>query len=445
MKYKTLCSLRVSAILLILLGTGCSKTGGDAPSAAREDAAGHEHAEGEKHVDGEKHGDEKGEHVEGEKHGEKKGSEGAEKHDEHEEGVVELPPEAFARANIKTATVEFRDLPAELATTGEVGFNQDLVAHVSPRIPGRIHKVHAALGATVKAGEPLATIDSIELGKARSEYLQANAQLKLAEQTLQREEKLLTEKIASEREVQEARAVFQKASAEFQAAEGQLRLYGLTPAQIQKSRHDDPQSALLAVSSPVGGVVTEKHVTLGELVSPEKDIFTVADVSRLWIWIDIYERNLAQVHKDDDVIVRVETYPDRVFRGKVAYIGDQVSSGTRSVRARVDVDNPDRALKPGMFVRVKLSDPHAADGKAEGRKVVAVPTSAIQRDGDASIAFVAEGERRFERRVLTLGSGSDAYVEVLSGLKVGEQVVIDGAFLLKSEAAKETMGEGHSH
>lgn len=422
MRHMIMRSLSTSALLLVLVGAGCSRSG-EAPRTAGESG----------HSDAEKHGDEKGEHAEGGEHG------------QHEDGIVELPAEAFARANIRTAPVELRLLPAQLETTGEVGFNQDLLAHVSPRIPGRVHKVHADLGETVKVGQPLAVLDSIELGRAHSEYFQAKAQLELAQQTLEREEKLLAEKIASEKEVQEARASYQKASAEFQAAEGQLRLYGLTSAQIRGSQHNAPDAALFPVSSPLGGVVIEKHVTLGELVNPEKDMFTIADTSHLWIWIDIYERNLAQVHKEDDVSVQVDTYPERVFRGKITYISDQVNATTRAVRARVDVDNPDRALKPGMFARVKLSDPHAANGSASGQKVLAIPVSAVQRDGDSSIAFVAAGERRFERRVLRIGTGSGDYVEVVDGLKAGEQVVTDGAFLLKSEAAKETMGEGHSH
>jgi len=421
-------SLNVLALLQVLVGAGCSRSG-EAPKGEVE-RGGDEHADGK----GSGHENEgKGEHAEGEEHG------------KHEKGIVELSAEAFARANIRTAPVELRELPAQLETTGEVGFNQNFLAHVSPRVPGRVHKVQADLGETVKAGQPLAVLDSIELGRARSEYLQAKAQLELAQQSLEREEKLLAEKIASEKEVQEARAAYQKASAEFKAAEGELRLFGLTPAQIQESRHNAPDTALFPVSSPLGGVVIEKHVTLGELVNPEKDIFTIADTSRLWIWIDIYERNLAQVHKDDDVSIQVDTYPDRVFRGKVTYIGDQVNTSTRAVRARVDVDNPHRALKSGMFARVKLSDPHAADGAADGRQVLAIPASSVQRDGDRSIAFVAEGERRFERRELRLGARSGDYLEVLDGLKAGEQVVVDGVFLLKSEAAKETMGEGHSH
>lgn len=436
MKYEMIRTLRVSALLLSLLAAGCTKSS-DAPKGT-EAAHDDEHA-GEKpdaHGHGEKEHNEKEGAAESDAHG---------GHDEHEEGIVEMSAEAFARSNIRTAPAALREMPAELETTGEVGFNQNLVAHVSPRIPGRVHLVSADLGDTVKAGQPLVTLDSIELGRARSEFLQAKAQHALAKQTLEREEKLLAEKIASEKEVQEARAAAQKASAEYEAAEGQLRLFGLSRAQIQTSRHDAPDAALFPVSSPLGGVIIEKHVTLGELASPEKDLFTIADTSRLWIWIDLYERNLAQVHKDDDVSVQVDTYPDRAFRGKVTYIGDQVNTATRAVRARVDVDNPDRALKPGMFARVKLSDPHGTDGKASGRKVLAITTSAVQRDGDDSIAFVVEAERRFERRKLRVGASSNGFVEVLGGVKEGEVVVIDGAFLLKSEAAKETMGGGHSH
>jgi len=366
-------------------------------------------------------------------------------HGKDKAGVVELSPESFKRAGLHMAAAKLRDLPTVLDTTGEVAFDQDHVAHVSPRIPGRVHRVHAKLGDTVKAGQSLAIIDSIELGRAKAAYLQARAQLALSQKNLSREEGLLKERISSAKDVLAARAVHQKAMADYRAARQRLRLVGVSSKAIDRLRYDKSGAALVAVRSPIAGRITKKHLTLGELVRPSSNLFTVADLSRVWVWVDVYERDLAGVHLKDKVAVRVEAYPKRVFSGEVAYISDQVDRRTRAVRARLDVENKDGALKPGMFARVRLTDPHTEGGIATRRQAVAVPASAVQRQGKEQIVFVRIGKRRFVRRAVRVGTEAGNYVEIRSGVKAGEVVVKRGAFILKSELSKGSMGEGHSH
>ena len=189
--------------------------------------------------------------------------------------------------------------------------------------------------------------------------------------------------------------------------------------------------------------MVEKHLVVGELVTPGDEVFTVADLGRLWIWIDVYERDLARVHKDDEVSVVTQAYPAKVFTGRVAYIRDRVDPATRAAQARIDIANTKGLLKPGMFAEVVLTDVHAAEGR--GREALAIPASALQRDGGGAVVFVKEGERRYRRRRLRVGARTDEHVEVVEGLSAGERVVIDGAFLLRSEAAKEELGGGHSH
>jgi RND family efflux transporter MFP subunit len=185
----------------------------------------------------------------------------------------------------------------------------------------------------------------------------------------------------------------------------------------------------------------EKHLVAGELVSPDDKVFTVADLSQLWIWIDVYERDIARVHVEDTVEVMTQAYPGRTFEGHVAYVSDRVDPETRAARARIDIPNPEGLLKPGMFAEVVVTDPHGDSG----RKALAIPPSAVLRDGERLIAFVKEGEGRYERRELRTGAKTQELVEVLDGVAPGEEVVVEGAFLLKSEVAKEGMGGGHSH
>ena len=199
----------------------------------------------------------------------------------------------------------------------------------------------------------------------------------------------------------------------------------------------------MPVRSPVSGRVVEKHVTVGEMVTPERNMFTIADLGHVWIWIDVYEQNLRNVHLEDDVAVAADAYPDELFGGKVSYLSDQVDADTRTVRARIDVENPEHKLRPGMFVRVTLSDPHIKSSDLEPSLVV--PTGAVQRDGDEFIVFVSLGDNRFERREVEVGRTTGGFAEIRSGLDSANIVVVEGAFLLKSEASKEQMGAGHEH
>jgi len=374
--------------------------------------------------------------------------EGESEHGEHgeEEGVVVLAAETDAYVSIRVAPAEEREILPVLRTTGRVGFDERQLAHVSPRVAGRVVRVDHELGDDVKAGDVLAILDSVTIGQAKANYLTARADKELASKTLTREEGLYEDKIASEKSVLEARAVYEKSLAMLRAAAERLRLLGLAENEIENIRYGDPEASLSPVRAPFDGRVVGKHLVLGELVSPEDNIFTVANLNRLWIWIDVFERDLAHVHRGDQVTVVTQAYPSRVFSGEVTYVRDEVDVDTRTARARIDIENPDRALKPGMFAEATLTDPHRAGLRPSDRHTgIVVPASAILREGDGWTLFVQEGERRYERREVALGVRTGEVVEVVTGVRVGEMVVIEGGFLLKSEIAKTEMGGGHSH
>lgn len=363
--------------------------------------------------------------------------------DTHEPGVVELEPEMRARITIREDEVGLRNLPTELLTTGQVDFEQDRLAHVTPRIPGRVEEVHADLGDTIRKGQVLAVIDSIELGQAKANYLQAKAHEELSRQNSERETGLYAERIASEKEMLGAKAAHLASIAKLRNSEETLRLYGLEDRQIQALSYESGHVSLLPVRSPLAGRVVEKHVAVGEMVTPERSLFTIADLGRVWIWIDVYEQDVRHVHLEDDVSVAVDAYPDELFGGKVSYLSAQVDAGTRTVRARIDVENSQHKLRPGMFARVTLRDPHSES--TDPQPSLVVPLGAVQRDGDEFVVFVSLGDDRFARREVEVGRKAEGVVEILSGLDAHDTVVVEGAFLLKSEASKGSMGAGHDH
>jgi len=363
----------------------------------------------------------------------------------HDPNIVVLTPQAASRITIRTASAEERILAVELTTTGEVDFDHTRLAHVSPRISGQVHRVRAKLGEQVRAGKVLAEIDSIELGQSKAVYLQAKASEELARKGFARAQGLLADRIASEQEVLEAEAQLREATAVLHTAEETLHLYGLSRGQVASLSYEDWAGSIYPLLAPFAGTIIELHATLGELVTPDRNLFTLADLSRVWIWIDIYQRDLGRVHLEDQAEARVDAFPDEVFSGTVSYLSARVDTDTRTVRARLDVDNPEGKLRPGMFVEVGLVDPHSREGQEFQAASLVVPKGAVVRNGDRNLSFIALGENRFERRQIQIGRSAGGYVEILDGLGPGDSVVVEGAFLLKSAAAKESLGGGHEH
>ncbi len=263
---------------------------------------------------------------------------------------------------------------------------------------------------------------------------------------LAREEGLLKDRITSEREVLEARGRHLAARSSLDVAAETLRLYGLSDASIAALKFGEKGASAVPVRAPIGGRIVDKHVTRGELVTPDKALFTIADLSSVWVWIDLFERDLPLVHVGDDVAVTTASVPDRVFVGKIGYIRDEVDRDTRAVRARIDVENTDRKLKPGMYATVQVADPHAAGGEGDATEGLAIPVAALVQEGSAVFVFVETTAGAFERRKVRLGRRSAQVVEVLAGVKEGEAVATKATFYLKSESQKGSLGEsGHSH
>lgn len=364
--------------------------------------------------------------------------------DEHSEteNHIKLASEALETLNIKTTQVKLRNLGGEIATTAVIEPDHTRIAHVSPRISGRAIDIKAFLGDHVKKDQILAELDSIELGQTKAEYLKSKANLEVARANYDREDRLFKKQISSEKEYLEAKGEFLRSQAQINAARETLRLLGLTDEEIGKltwERAEHPSSHFPLVA-PFTGTVVEQHIVLGEFIKPEDKPYTIADLTHLWIQLDIYEKDLAWVNTGKEVTIKVDTFPDVHFNGTVTYISDLLDESTRTAKARVEINNSDRKLKPGMFATAIISTPSTGM-----KEVIAIPSSAIQKIRGKSSAFVAEDENSFELRKLELGKVSGEFVEVLSGLKSGDTVVTEGGFYFKSVLLKEELGEGHAH
>ncbi|GHG96490.1 RND transporter [Comamonas sp. KCTC 72670] len=359
---------------------------------------------------------------------------------------VTLTPEAVRAARLELATAQVKPLVSGLVVPARITFTQGGVAKVASRVPGRLDTLGVVLGQKVKRGQVLGYLDSPELGQARADFLSAATKARVAEANYKREQELLAKGITSEREMREAESAFVTAQAETNAADGRLHALGLSDKEISLLRANDHYSSRFPAVSPLDGTVVEIQGTLGQAVEATTPLFTVADLSQLWAMLDLAESQLSRVRTGQRVALTVQALPGQEFAGEVGYIGDIVDEKTRTIPVRVVVGNADRRLKPGMFAQATIATEAEAPG--EGRNAnhrVVVPRQAIQQVAGEQVVFVPLSETQFRPREVTTGASSASEVEVLTGLAAGERYVAQGAFILKSELSKESMGEGHSH
>ncbi len=345
---------------------------------------------------------------------------------------VTMAPEMQQKSGVVVAMARKKSLGGVITVTGKVEVNADRIAHVSPRISGKVVSVGASLGDGVGAGQVLARLDSVELGEALNRYHQSKTRLALVEKNMERVKVLVEKKIAARKEILQAETDYQTTRAELHTNEERLLLYGLSKSDLAAM---DKKRILVPVRSPIGGVVTEKQAVVGELADPSKSLYTVADLSSVWVMVDINEKDLAKVRMGQAAAVTVGAFSDTKFRGRITHIADLVDEATRTVKARVEVQNPGRKLKPEMFATVELTLP------ATGPAVLAVPEEAIQELEGKKVIFVTEDSKKFIPRAVQLGLASGGMVEITGGLVEGQHYAIRGSFILKSELKKGELGE----
>ncbi|HJU03657.1 MAG TPA: efflux RND transporter periplasmic adaptor subunit [Nitrospiraceae bacterium] len=351
-----------------------------------------------------------------------------------------VPPQALEGQAFQTAVVERRTFRDEIQATASIKPNEYRLIHLSPRIEGRVIDVMAELGDSVKPGQPLALFDSIELGQKKAAFLQARTNRDVDSRNYAREKGLFEQRISSEKEYLDAKGSYEKSRAAYRAAYEALRLIGLSDDEINTISWSEKGKPLshFPLMVPQAGTVIERNITRGELLTPKDNAFTIADLTTVWILLDIYEQHLAAVKIGSEVEITVDAYPKETFRGKIVYLSYLLNPDTRTVDARVEIANPDRRLRPGMFARAMLLLP----GGQGGQQVLVVPQAAIQQVDEKSVAFVQERPGTYTARTVLIGrrSGSDA--EVQSGLTEGERVVTQGSFYLKSILLKERIAGG---
>lgn len=341
---------------------------------------------------------------------------------------LRLSAEELQAAGVKVAPLQEQDVNEQVVVTATIQANQDKLARIAPRVGGRVTKVMANLGDKVDLGQPLALIDSIEIGEAQSAYAQALTEHALAKASVERAEKLYADQIIPQKDYLRIRADFEKSKAVLRAANDRRQALGI--AGQTGSTTTGP--SVFAVLAPFAGTIIEKQAVLGELGQSEKPLFSIADLSSVWIETNLYEKDLGKIKTGAPALVTTEAYPGETFKGRVTYISSVMDKESRTVRARVEVPNPDTRLKLEMFAT-------AAIAATRMSKALLLPDDAVVLIQGQPTAFVQDASG-FEARAVDLGDKLNGKVVLKAGIRPGENVVTSGAYALKAKMMKAQIG-----
>jgi cobalt-zinc-cadmium efflux system membrane fusion protein len=330
---------------------------------------------------------------------------------------------------ITTSKVEEHRGGESSSLLGELGVNRNAYAEVSAPMTARVVSLRAVEGQRVAVGDVLTTLDSGELAKARGDLATAEARRDLAQRTLERKRDLNEEKIVPTREVQEAENELVGADAQVRAAQAALRALGAPDRAVAGS-----SASSLILRSPIAGVVLERTLALGQTADPSKPLFRIGELSTLWLTVHAFERDAVRLTKGSPARITFAAIPGRTFQGTVSLLGQSVDPDSRTVAVRIDLPNRDGLFRPGMSATAWLP-------VGEQGILLAVPAAAVQRVRERWCVFIPKDDRTFEIRPIGRGRDIAGEVEILSGVRAGEPIVVDGAFLLKAETER-TAAEG---
>jgi membrane fusion protein, heavy metal efflux system len=345
--------------------------------------------------------------------------------------IIEMSKAAQAQAGVAAGPAAVEHLAESLNVTGTVQPVDSRVAHVRPLARGRIEDILVRVGDRVRQGQTLARFDNLEAGEVVSQYRTAQAELRKLQVVRQAatRQKERNGRLSEMGAV--ARKEFEASQAEEQAADEAIRaqqsvVAGLA-ARLRRFGTDPDREGppVASIDAPIAGIVIGVATAPGEVIEAGADLFTIADASTVWVQAEVYEKDLGLIRTGQTAVVQIDTYADRQFPAKVAYIGDVVDPKTRTVKVRCEVANGAALLKLDMFATIKLPT-------ITGREAVAVPESALQQFNGGPIVFVRRSEETFDARPVTLGIRARGLAELASGVAAGEMVVTEGSFHLKS-------------
>ena len=344
-----------------------------------------------------------------------------------------LSKESVDRAGIVISRVTTSTAGGRIRVPAVVEPNAYRSVVVTPVVAGRVTSVSAQLGQHVRRGQSLAEVYSPELSEAQSRYLAARAELDAHERELRRIEKLVALGSASRQELEKIHAEHTAATTMVQSLRSRLTLLGTPAAEVEKLSSTSDISATVMIPAPIDGVITARDTNVGQNVDTAAKLFTVVDLSTVWIVGSVYERDLGRVRVGSPVTITTPAYPTMTLSGTVSYLDPQLNPDTRTAQLRVAVPNRGSLLRLGLYAEMQVGDEASAER-------VMVPRAAVQVIGDRSVIYLADSTAtgRFIEREVRVGVAADDQVEIVSGLHSGDSVVVKGSFALRAE--RERLG-----
>ena len=324
--------------------------------------------------------------------------------------------------HVQVVTIEPTTLKRTLRLTGAVAYNAFNTTPVITQVGGPVTRILVVPGQHVKAGEPMLDVTSPDYSQLLDSYLKAADAFRLADRFYVRAQGLYEHHAIAERDLEQAESDRIQAQADLNAADQGLKILGIkNPEDLAKT----PSSALIPVLAPIGGEVVERLVQPGQVVQAgQTQAFTITDLSTVWVLANVYQADLAYVRNGDDVVVETDAYPDK-FHGRISYVSSAIDPTTRTLQARILVDNPGEKLKRDMYCTVTVTAGVLSN-------VIAVPNSSVLRDdNNQPFVYVATGQNQFGRRDVDLGDSQNGQTQIIKGISVGERVVGDGSLFLQ--------------
>lgn len=318
-----------------------------------------------------------------------------------------------------------------LRLPGRVALDEHRIARIGPSISGRVAEIKAYIGQKVRKGELLAVINSTELSTAQAVYLKAKTQVGLQRLTVERARRLFEEGIISQATLKEREGALAEAEVEMNAAADQLGVMGMSEEAIRRLSDTGHIDSITPITATLTGTVIERRVSVGQIAQPADDLFTVADLSQVWVVAEAPEQDAHRAEVGGLAEVHIPALPKQHITGKLIYVADTVNPTTRTVTVRIEVKNPHHKIKPEMLATMVIRRP--------GETALSVPARAVVRVGEQDHVFVETGPGHFELRPVSLGLEHDGRRRVDEGLAEGQRIVVDGAFHLNNERIRKEL------
>jgi len=344
--------------------------------------------------------------------------------------AITAPP--ALQATLKLGSVNETEVREMLRVQGRIEVDEQRVTRIGSTVTGRITELEASVGQDVKKGQELARLSSTELSATQLEFLKAYSQKLLAERAAQRAQQLYDADVIGQAELQRRQSELSQAEAEVSAARDQLKVLGMSDSLILRLAGSRQVTSISTVVASLSGTVIERKGTLGQVVQPADTIYVVADLSNVWLVADVPEQSAQFVRPGESIEAEVAALPGKRISGWLSFVSATVNPETRTVRVRMDLPNPGREFKPAMLATVLIKGPP--------QKAKVIPSGAVVRVDNKDHVFVQTAPGSFRLREVELGSEFDGQRVLRSGLRGGEEIVVEGAFHLNNERNRAAVG-----